>query len=62
MVDAPDKKSYILKIGTKVGKNNGVVVDISVDTVYVKERYQDFSGDVHENIVEIGLPDREGDF
>lgn len=61
MVDAPDGKSYILKNGTKVGKNNGVVVDISSTTVFVKEKYQDFSGEINENIIEIGLPDRGGD-
>ncbi|MDF1579434.1 MAG: pilus assembly protein PilP [Desulfuromonadales bacterium] len=61
MVDAPDGKSYILKKGTKVGKNNGEVVDIAAEVVLVRERYQDFTGEMHENIVEIRLPAREGD-
>jgi type IV pilus assembly protein PilP len=60
MVIAPDGKSYILKKGTMVGKNDGVVVRIKSDTVQVEERYYDFSGVIRKNIELIQLPKREG--
>lgn len=60
MVAAPDGKSYILKKGIKIGKNNGVVVDITGETVQVEEKYYDFSGNVRTNIQEISVPKREG--
>lgn len=60
MVTAPDGKSYILKKGTKVGKNDGVVVGVKPDAVLVEERYYDFSGAIRKNIEAIQLPKREG--
>jgi Tfp pilus assembly protein PilP len=43
-----------------IGKNRGVVEKIRPDSVLVKERYEDFTGAVRENILEIQLPNREG--
>ena len=60
MVVAPDGKSYILKKGIKIGKNNGVVLDISKDVIQVQEKYYDFSGNVRTNIQDIVVPKREG--
>ncbi len=60
MVVAPDGKSFILKKGIKVGKNDGVVTSISKDGVDVEERYYDFSGEVRRSIQAIQLPQREG--
>ncbi len=60
MVVAPDGKSYILKEGVKIGKNNGVVVDITRDVIQVEEKYYDFSGNVRTNILDIMVPKREG--
>ena len=60
MVIAPDGKSYILSKGVKIGKNSGVVITISSQSVLVKEKYFDFSGNVIENIQEIAVPKREG--
>jgi type IV pilus assembly protein PilP len=60
MVVAPDGKSYILKKGIKVGKNDGTVVGIKRDSVQVEERYYDFSGVIRKNIESIQLPKREG--
>lgn len=60
MVVAPDGKSYILKKGVKIGKNNGVVVDITRDVIKVQEKYYDFSGNVRTNILDIIVPKREG--
>lgn len=58
MVTAPDGKSYILKKGTRVGKNDGVVIGIKPDTVLVEERYFDFSGVIRKNVESIQLPKR----
>ncbi|MEN8685949.1 MAG: pilus assembly protein PilP [Desulfuromonadales bacterium] len=60
MVVAPDGKSYVLAKGIKIGKNNGVIVDITSESVSVQETYYDFSGNVIENIQEITVPRREG--
>jgi len=60
MVVAPDGKSYILKKGVKIGKNNGVVVDILSDVIRVEEKYYDFSGNVRTNLQDIVVPKREG--
>ena len=60
MVIAPDGKSYILSKGVKIGKNSGVVITISSESVLVEEKYFDFSGNVIENILEIAVPKREG--
>ena len=60
LVIAPDGKSYILSEGVKIGKNSGVVITISSESVLVEEKYFDFSGNVIENIQEISVPKREG--
>lgn len=60
MVIAPDGKSYILKKGVKVGRQDGTVIDINQDAVLVEERYVDFSGEVRTGIQEIALPEQEG--
>jgi type IV pilus assembly protein PilP len=60
MVVAPDGKSYILKKGIKIGKNNGVVVNITDSVIQVEEKYYDFSGNVRTNIQDIVVPKREG--
>ncbi|BCR04682.1 type IV pilus assembly protein PilP [Desulfuromonas versatilis] len=60
MVVAPDGKSFILKKGIKVGKNDGTVAAITKDGVEVEERYYDFSGEVRRSIQAIQLPQREG--
>lgn len=60
MVVAPDNKSFVLKKGTKIGRNNGEVVDIHSEAVLVKEQYFDFSGEIRENVQRLELPKRGG--
>lgn len=60
MVSAPGGKSYILKKGVKVGRNNGVVVGVDPEGVSVQEKYYDFVGEVRESVQKIELPKREG--
>lgn len=60
MVVAPDGKSYVLAKGVKIGKNSGVVKEISSQVILIEEKYYDFSGNVITNILEIAVPKREG--
>lgn len=60
MVVAPDGKSYILSKGIKVGKNDGVVKDITSEAVKIEEQYFEFTGEVRKSIQLIQLPKREG--
>jgi len=60
MVEAPGGKPFMLKKGTKIGKNNGVVTDITESEVLVEERYYDFSGAVRTSQNSIQFPPREG--
>lgn len=60
MVVAPDGKSYILAKGVKIGKNNGVILEISSKAIRIEEKYYDFSGNIIENIQEIPVPKRGG--
>lgn len=60
MVAAPGGKSFIVRKGTKIGKNNGVITKITSDGIYVQEKYYDFSGAVRTNEQVIKLPPRRG--
>jgi type IV pilus assembly protein PilP len=60
MVAAPDGKSYILKVGMRIGKANGVIKDINRERVLVEEQYQDLTGNLRKNIQELKVPGREG--
>jgi type IV pilus assembly protein PilP len=57
---APDGKSYIVRKGTRLGKNNGVIRDITRERILIEERYQDVTGTTRTNIQEIKVPKREG--
>jgi len=61
MVVAPDKKAYTLTVGVKVGRNQGVVTEITTDEIIVEERFRDFSGGLKTEIEKITLPNREGE-
>ena len=60
MVIAPDNKSFVLKKGIKVGRNNGSVVDITTDAIIVEEQYLDFTGEIKSTMQEIKLPKQGG--
>ncbi|OQY17702.1 MAG: hypothetical protein B6I36_08655 [Desulfobacteraceae bacterium 4572_35.1] len=61
MVIAPDNKAYILSAGIKIGRNRGVINEITKDEVIVEESFRDFSGGVRTEIKSITLPNREGE-
>ncbi|MBW2504175.1 MAG: pilus assembly protein PilP [Deltaproteobacteria bacterium] len=58
MVKSPDGKAYILTKGLKIGKNEGIIIDINDNTIRVEEKYYDFSGNVRSNIQELKVPRR----
>jgi type IV pilus assembly protein PilP len=60
MVEAPGGKPFMLKKGVKIGKNNGVILEITKAEVVVEEKYYDFSGAVRTNVNKIQFPPREG--
>lgn len=60
MVNAPDGKSYIVTIGTRMGKNNGKVVSIDQNSIVVEESFYDFADEVRTSRQAIELPKREG--
>ncbi|MCF8124837.1 MAG: pilus assembly protein PilP [Desulfotignum sp.] len=55
MVEEPTGKGYEVKIGTYMGKNGGQVVDITFESIVVKEKVTDFKGDQTERFQEIKL-------
>ena len=60
MVIAPNGKSYVVRKGMKIGKNDGTVVQINKEGFIVEEKYRDLTDEVRTNILEIKLPKREG--
>lgn len=60
MVIAPDNKSFVLKKGTMIGRNNGSVSSITTDAIIVEEHYLDFTGEVKTKMQEIKLPKQGG--
>ena len=44
MLKAPKERMFVVKVGDKIGKNNGVVVHIGKGEVGVKEIYTDIGG------------------
>ncbi len=54
-------KGFTVKVGGKVGNNNGVVIDIQPNMMKVLERKVDFAGVESENVVEIKIQARVDD-
>lgn len=44
MLQAPDGKGYMVRRGTKVGPNNGVVSTVTENAVIIEERFMDIYG------------------
>ncbi|WP_303720122.1 pilus assembly protein PilP [Malonomonas rubra] len=60
MVISPDGSAYILKVGMRLGKANGVIKEVNRERIVVEEQYQDITGKVRKNIQELKVPVREG--
>ena len=60
IIEDPTGKTYIVGIGTKIGKNNGVIIRILNEKIVVLEQYTDvFTGKVKTNEVTIQLKKTE---
>jgi len=55
LVETPDGKGYTIKKGTHIGKNRGIVRNLTADTVTVEEKYQDVDKKVKTRTVELKL-------
>lgn len=61
MVVAPDKKAYTLTRGVKIGRNKGVVREITPEEIIIEERFRDFAGTTRNEIKRMTLPQGEGE-
>ena len=60
LVHDPSGQSYIVGLGTRVGKNDGAVVGIDDNLVIVKETYVDYLGHETKKDVEMRIRRSEG--
>jgi Tfp pilus assembly protein PilP len=62
MIQDPGGQSYIVGMGTRVGKNDGSVTSIDDNLVVVKETYEDYLGQVTKRDIEMRIrrPDKGG--
>ena len=44
LITMPDKKSYTIRKGMTLGLNNGKVIDITSDSVLIREQIKDYKG------------------
>ena len=52
MLEGPDGKGYFVRVGTKVGPNQGVVKKITQNTMVIEEKFKDPQGETnHKEIV-----------
>ncbi|PLX86559.1 MAG: hypothetical protein C0618_08760 [Desulfuromonas sp.] len=56
MVSAPDGKTYILSPGIKIGKREGVVMEINREAVLVEEVHYDMTGTISRKVATISVP------
>ncbi len=60
IIEDPTGKTYIVGTGTKIGKNNGIIIRIMNEKVIVLEQYTDvFTGKVKTNEVTMALKKTE---
>ena len=60
LVTDPGGKSFVIKKGSRIGKNSGRVVHIGDNLVLVKETYVDFAGEQSTKDVEMRIRRRQG--
>lgn len=61
MVVAPGGKSYVIKKGDKIGKNGGVITEMTLEAILVEEKYYDFAGELKRARQEIRLAKKAGE-
>lgn len=60
LVSDPGGAAYVVKEGSKIGKNDGLVIHIGDNLVLVKETYVDFAGDQSTKDVEMRIRTSQG--
>ena len=60
IVEDPSGKGYHVKVGTHIGLNDGVVVEILKDEVIVEEKYLDETLQTRARKVSVKIPKEEG--
>ncbi len=60
LVQDPSGESYIVAEGSRIGKNQGYVIDIADGSVLVKETYVDFLGQETTKDIEMRMRRNEG--
>lgn len=60
IIEDPSGKGYHVKVGTHIGLNDGVVVEILKDEVVVEESYLDVTAQTKARKVSIKIPKEQG--
>ncbi len=60
LIQDPAGKNYIVGKGTRIGKNEGLVIQIDDNLLVVKERYVDFLGEETTKDIEMRIRRSEG--
>jgi Tfp pilus assembly protein PilP len=60
LVEDPSGRSYVVHEGTRIGKNDGLVIHIGDNLVLVKETYVDFAGAQTTKDVELRIRRSQG--
>ncbi|MGA1871150.1 MAG: pilus assembly protein PilP [bacterium] len=63
VIETPDNKAFFLVKGTVIGKNDGVITDISEHEVIISEIVFDYLGNEQQNIITLKIEhpeDKEG--
>ncbi len=53
-------QTYYIKVGDKIGRNDGVVIEITNELVKIRQTEKDIFGNVRSQIVELMLENKEG--
>jgi len=60
LITLPDKKSYTIRKGMTLGLNNGKVIDITSDSVLIREQIKDYKGQTKSKDTILKLRKEEG--
>jgi type IV pilus assembly protein PilP len=55
LVEGPDGKGYLVRVGTVIGPNKGIVKNITQSTMIVEEKFKNFSGGTERKEIVIEL-------
>jgi type IV pilus assembly protein PilP len=60
LVIDPSGRAYIVKVGDPIGKNDGEVISIDDNAVFVREAYVDFHGEKTTKEIEMRVRQSQG--